>query len=472
MSQLTADCLIEIFEYLSKNSLYSCLLVNKLWCNISVRILWRDSSTYNLRTFRTLISCLPDESKEILSKNKIIYSFPKPPTFNYASFCRVLSIYELQNKFRNYIILIEIFKLFMRQIPSLKQLDASSFKDLPIINFTSFPGAKNCLTNITELQMFPNIDTEILYHLTQYCHNIQSLSIEFCIHIISDGLKEFLFSIQKNLKCFCIIQSGNCPGLIDLISSFTTKLYNTVTKFHISVENENISFSFINKFTNLQVLEIENYESLDVFGTLVSYNFPYLKSLKIDVFSLNTNSAIKFLENHGKNLEEIAFCEMSGENDNSLNLAIAKYCINLKELSTGFKKNELETLKIVLTSCKHLEAIKIWLGEVNLLYEKVALEAILNYSPKNLNRIELLYHHESYTEKLLPEDLNSFFIKWTKRVPFIPITIFIKRLNITESLDTDKENLDIIDKYIRLDVIKKFVISVDQDEICVERTYH
>src|SRR5215469_6651182 len=42
--QLSADCLDEIFEYLEedKHSLYACLLVNRLWCKISVRILWRN----------------------------------------------------------------------------------------------------------------------------------------------------------------------------------------------------------------------------------------------------------------------------------------------------------------------------------------------------------------------------------------------------------------------------------------------
>ena len=38
----------------------------------------------------TLITCLPNESKEILLRNKIITStstLKKPPIFNYASFC-------------------------------------------------------------------------------------------------------------------------------------------------------------------------------------------------------------------------------------------------------------------------------------------------------------------------------------------------------------------------------------------------
>src|SRR5437763_16016309 len=91
MSKLPADCLNEIFEYLDEDkiSLRSCLLVNHLWCEISVRILWR-----SIRNYSTLISCLPNESKEILYKNGITTSIltPKPQMFNYASFCKNLSI--------------------------------------------------------------------------------------------------------------------------------------------------------------------------------------------------------------------------------------------------------------------------------------------------------------------------------------------------------------------------------------------
>ena len=49
MSQLPADCLNEIFEYLEEDrvALRSCLLVNQLWCEVSVRILWKNIRNYN-----------------------------------------------------------------------------------------------------------------------------------------------------------------------------------------------------------------------------------------------------------------------------------------------------------------------------------------------------------------------------------------------------------------------------------------
>ena len=46
-----------------------------------------------------------------------------------------------------------------------------------------------------------------------------------------------------------------------------------------------------------------------------------------------------------------------GNSNDSLNLAIAEFCPNLRKLSVGFKNDELETLKIVFNSCQYLESI-------------------------------------------------------------------------------------------------------------------
>src|SRR5438034_4913664 len=150
MSQLLADCLNEIFEYLEDDqlTLKSCILVNHFWCEISVRIFWRNIWNYSVSNFSTLIACLPNESKEILHENGIFISTPtsKSPTFNYASFCKVLyinwvfdKIWKLleknqqsispQNLSNNtHIVVREICKMFMNQISSLKILDFSQYQ--------------------------------------------------------------------------------------------------------------------------------------------------------------------------------------------------------------------------------------------------------------------------------------------------------------------------------------------------------
>src|ERR1051325_1116774 len=126
MFQLNDDCLNEIFEHLKddEEDLYSCLLVNRRWCEFFVKILWRKVWNYD-----TLIACLPTESKKILYKNGISITTIKPPMFNYAAFCTVLSDIHLRcgiKRFLEYqflpqssanicIVAREIYKLIMDQ---------------------------------------------------------------------------------------------------------------------------------------------------------------------------------------------------------------------------------------------------------------------------------------------------------------------------------------------------------------------
>src|SRR6266516_8015246 len=171
MSQLFADCLNEIFEYLEddKVTLNSCILVNRLWCEVSVRIFWRNVENYSISNFSTLIACLPNESKEILNENEIIISTPtsKFPTFNYASFCKVLSINKVHNMIKKilknqqsispqnlnnntHIVVREICKMFMNQISSLKRVYIFQYRSKNIRS-TLYPGANIWLKNLSEL---------------------------------------------------------------------------------------------------------------------------------------------------------------------------------------------------------------------------------------------------------------------------------------------------------------------------------
>src|SRR5213078_1687164 len=68
----------------------------------------------------------------------------------------------------------------------------------------TYPRAKDCLKNLSELHCCSNYNSEIFFnHLSQFfCHDIQSFAIEFFERIKSGPTKELtnLISVQKNLK--------------------------------------------------------------------------------------------------------------------------------------------------------------------------------------------------------------------------------------------------------------------------------
>ncbi|RIA98069.1 hypothetical protein C1645_813314 [Glomus cerebriforme] len=345
MSQLPTDCLNDIFEYLENDmaTLFSCLLVNRHWCKASVRIFWRGVDNYANLNFYTLIACLPNESKEILYQNGIIIPAPtlKPPMFNYASFCKVLSVeqvhYKLrrilmdQHSFQNlniniYILEQEIFKLFMRQIGSLKNLTFYGYSGTIIFNF--YPGAKDCLKYLSELSCDSNIPSEFFYQLSQICHNILSLSISIRKNIS----KEFtdLISVQGNLKYLKIsfYTDGTHESLKNIISSLMKP--NNLIKFYLYTESHKFSLSFITEFTNLQELELSfNYNN--DFNDFEKLQLAQLQILKFQRAAPKYKLLIKFLEYNGKNLDEFYLGYSHDYDNTSLDLAINQFCPNLKK---------------------------------------------------------------------------------------------------------------------------------------------
>ncbi len=84
------------------------------------------------------------------------------------------------------------------------------------------------------------------------------------------------------------------------------------------------------------------------------------------------------MENNGENLKEIHlsyFC------NKSLNLAIAKFCPNLKSLSIIIIFDEIETLKLILNSCQQLKSIGVRNANYYLNGCEL-LDAVTEYSPK------------------------------------------------------------------------------------------
>ncbi len=460
--QLLSDCLDEIFKHLDEVTLYSCLLVSRSWCEISVRILWTGIQNYN-----TLIACLPNESKEILHKNEIIISIPKSPLFNYVSFIKNLSINEIIEKIViirtnqpiilqsfDYEDIVEMFKMFMNQI-SLKKLDIcfyhpSTIKCLSSIPFTTYPGAIDCLRNLSELNCDSNIYSEFFYQLSQICHHIRSLNITIKGGI-SSGLVN-LISVQQNLKYLSIFNHFNCENLTGMISSLT-KLPNNLMKLYIDKRYHYmpIPLLFIAKFINLQelVLSFDYSINFEDFIKLQDVSFPQLRILKFPHQCLNNEYLTKFLENNGNNLKELYL----GNANDSLNLAIVKFCSKLNSLYTIFYDNEMETLKLILNGCQELESIEVW-GGGYYLNEVKLLEVVAKYSPKKFYELKIHFRWR-FESEFFSEELEPAFISWANRIPQKSLVIIIEGIIASE---VKKESMETIEKFKKLGVIKKFEI--------------
>ena len=434
-------------------------MVDRLWCEVSVRILWKSIWNYN-----TLFACLPNESKEILHKNKIFISTPtsKPPLFNYVTFIKTLSINEIIRKIKNIpnknklIVIQELLKMFMKGI-SLKELNIRYHPyhslNLP---FTTYPGAIDCLKNLSKLNCDSDNHSELFYQLSQICHHIQSLEINVQ-RVISGRLKD-LISVQQKLKHLSLNMYFYSEDLKDIISSIT-KLSNNLIKLNLFGDEFTMPLSFIAKFTNLQEIGLKFFNngdnSFEGFEKLQHVTFPQLHILKFIYGYPKHKDLSKFLESNGKNLEKLYFEDCCVKD--SLNLVIAKFCSNLKSLCTTFLDNELETLKVILNHCQQLESIRVLYDyRLNHLNEGELLEGVAKYSPKSFHKLKISYGYGVHSE-LFSEKLEYFFINWMNRVPQKPLSlIIVDKEDSMKSLVVEKENMEVIEKYIKLGVIEEF----------------
>ncbi|EXX76860.1 uncharacterized protein OCT59_027486 [Rhizophagus irregularis] len=482
LSTLPTECLHEILKHFENNisTLHSCLLVNRLWCRISVRILWRNVWNYkdniiirehslkvSTSILITLISCLPNDSKEILYKNEISILTPtlrRSPLFNYAEFCKVLSIDSLSGMVQKIlknecsVLMDEFIKMFVNQISSLEKLTYNCRYNTKF-SFTYFPGARD----LSKLCCRSNLPTNFFWQLSKICHNIQSISIDVRTKI-PDELNE-LISSQNNLRNLTLIVFG--VSLEKIIPSLT-KNSNTITKLCLYSENNALHLSFISLLTNLQEIFISIFDDgyIDDFKKLQYVNFSKLKKLKIPYHCPNPKYLNKFLEINGKNLENF----YSGGNDKNFGLSIANFCPNIKNLFVLFYDDEINLLRNILISCQYLESIKIHCGK-RFLSEREILGIIVNYSQNNFYELKL--YNDSYPNPITvtPQYLESIFINWKNRESKKLLNLVIIEDYEGYNGLINEANMMIIKKYENLGIIKFVVRNYEEESIEEKEEY-
>ncbi|GBC28190.2 hypothetical protein GLOIN_2v1591804 [Rhizophagus irregularis DAOM 181602=DAOM 197198] len=270
-SQLPIDCLNEIFKYFEDDiiTLHACLQVSSLYCEIAVEILWKDvldfqngyehsyKSHVSLSIISTLIACLPKESKDLLHKNRICIITPtqEPPLFNYPSFCKTISIYGIER-------MIEYTIKSLQLITSAEDFDYDcSTAYIDDIEFIYLPEAKFCLRNLTRLCCDSDSPPKFFYQISQICHNIQSIIIDFA-DVISNGLAD-LISSQNNLKCITLISSyydenDEIKAIIPSSTKFSLTLTElTLHEYYIPlsfiIKNFDLFFNIYNIYVNKEM---------------------------------------------------------------------------------------------------------------------------------------------------------------------------------------------------------------------------
>ncbi|GBC21727.2 hypothetical protein GLOIN_2v1511704 [Rhizophagus irregularis DAOM 181602=DAOM 197198] len=413
MTYLIEDCLRIIVTKLQNDSssLYSCILVNRFWCRMTIPILWKNPLAFkNIshdKFYTTIINMLPTSSIKFLVENNIVLPSPiisRRPLFNYLSFLSQILPEQ------------EIYKLFIN-------------------NYFQ------CINSLT------------LNNMAQTCQNIGDLKLLYC-NGNNPGLI-MLVDAQKNLKSLLIYFKGGqkqCTQLSEVIERKAGKLTKLIIKPSIAP----ISPKFLLSLKYLKHLELNNDHGYEYYNEgkemqewrkyLSIVSFPELQYLKISY--LPNYDDYKLIEKSHQGLLEINICRRYEYQDSvytsKLIKAIAKYCPKIKKLAIDVELENLDEIREMLLNCPQLKTIDLSaINEKQIICDKL-LEIIIDFSPKSLYK----FSFNGYWIFSV-ESLQTFFENWRNK---FPIKFYISFSD--ESWVTEEYGI-ILKKYLDEGIIKR-----------------
>ncbi|EXX78307.1 hypothetical protein RirG_016160 [Rhizophagus irregularis DAOM 197198w] len=466
MPNLNKDILFLIFEELQNDpkSLFSCLMVNRLWCETAVPILWRYPWSYSDINY--------GNKKERIRSPSIIV---KPIMFDYLSFCRSINISTINNiisigsksNYYKFIIQQEFYCFFMKKCRDLKYLDMRSIEH----QIFYFPENKNCLDLLCELKCDTSIDSSYFYGISQFCQRIQKLVVINTDYSPNPGIVK-LIEVQKNLKHF--------EWIDDFLNSFITEHlykdsffalekkaeslnYLRIYFYYVEDNDQPLFLEVLLKLYKLKTLIIgENlFLSKEQLKTLKKQVYPELEILNIEYNEINVASSL--IENSGGLIKKILLkphdiIDFELQNDNfnesSLNFIrkVYKNCPLIEYLSiliSPTKENFIELEKL-LKRCQNLKSLLIVIFdndedtyEENLEYGDELLNILIRSAPPNFNEIRFSNEFE-FSLDILEEFLEN----WRGRSALSLFTI--------DPIYESGNYLKLINKYKNDKVIKDF----------------
>jgi hypothetical protein len=489
MPILNKDILFLIFEELQENSksLFSCLMVNRLWCENAIPILWRNPWCYNAidysnksSLFIIIAHYLFDNIKKFITNQKIQLplAIQQSLLFDYLSYCRSINVNTINSVIsigsslghNQFFMQQEFYYFFMKKCPELKYFDMKSIKH----QIFYFPEAKTHLESLCELKCDTFTDSSYFYGLSHFCQNIQSLIIINMNSKHNYGIAR-LIEVQNNLKHF--EWKDDFFEDVYFEEDPYKEIFLALEKKADSLNYLNISFSYIEDYENtlLQRILPKFYKlRILIFDDYYCYfTEKQLEQLKIQVYheleilnlgcnGLNVISSI--IENSGRYLKKILFRPYDAiigsnyshdfyENSFYFICKIYENCPLIEYLTISFSpsKEHFAEFEKLLKICQNLKLLFLVILDVNkrianekkMEYGKELLKILIRSAPTNLKEIRF---YDDF--KFSFEDLEEFFEKWRGR---FALSIFT-----SDSIYEGENYKKLINKYKIEGVIKDF----------------
>ncbi|RIA80450.1 hypothetical protein C1645_866808 [Glomus cerebriforme] len=382
-------------------TLYSCILVNRLWCRFAIPLLWENPFSKkfpkNCDFVGIFLHFLNDEDKAQLNEYGIKSNLiPTNALFNYPKFIKCLNEFKISTSIKNWVMAIctsttqeqnqlsmhfsnfsnleqitkfiykSLLKIFIENEANLHTFEFVIFSDKDNNDaFELILQNPNFICNIRNLELnFSRANDSEYSFLNFLCSNCNSISSIYCQFPSTDNtfINKYLSQIinsQQNLKK--ILLDNNSinlyHSLLSLKYSNCSNTLSTIIFYHVDFKNTiNLKeiFEQLNVLDSIHIL----YCNLNshVIQQIINITKPFkLRSLFMREESFKIENFEELLQKSGDYLENFGHAIYSNKlnKQESIELVI-EYCKNIKSLDfVGFISQDIYPAFKLIENIQH-----------------------------------------------------------------------------------------------------------------------
>ncbi|PKY25993.1 hypothetical protein RhiirB3_441144 [Rhizophagus irregularis] len=426
----------EVIKYFQNDysTLHSCILVNRLWCRLSIPLLWENPfSIYakNHNYIEIYLLYINDDLKTTFYKYKVINnSLPSSTLFNYPKFLKYLNTYEFIFSVRKWFgspikyinlenisyltdfyimidICVSLFKIFIENEVNLHTLEIDS-------------------TSIIYDSIYPSNILELILQNTNFIHNIKNLKFHIIdnnrnIALIKDRISQII-NLQQNLKQILINRSGFllCQSLFLSKDYNCSNTLNTIVFYYCDFKGINNLQKIFEQLNVLESVHIFYCSSLNTDFTqqIINLTKPFkLKSLFIKEV-LQIESLQQLLQKSGGYIENFRYgFYLNPSLSQQLSELITKYCKNINFLYFGGpeSKSVYQMFNLMENIKQNLNYLLIDISEYTTISPIISTSSIILQNlgqvlPSKLEYVRLALNIKESDFRLFLENSQDIFI--------------------------------------------------------------
>ncbi|GBC34034.1 uncharacterized protein OCT59_019081 [Rhizophagus irregularis] len=417
----------EVIKYFQNDysTLHSCVLVNRLWCRLSIPLLWENPFSIPTGNYSFIEIYLQNLNGELKTKfnehknNEILLL--SNTIFNYPSFIKYLDLSKFSNSVRRWFNTAKIKNLEL--VEDTKKLITISLLKIFIENEVNLHTLE--IKIVDDYMTYLKDILELTLQNPNFIRNTKNLKLSILTifrnnnSMLIDNLVLQVINLHQNLKKF-MLSYDNFPFYQSLLLSKDhncSNTLNTITLYQVNFSGLNKIFEQLNVLESVHIIHCENLNTSFI-QQILNLTKPFkLKSLFINTISKIDESLLLLLQKSGgylKNFSVKYLTYFGSELAQQILELVIKYCKNIEFLDIYGITNQTvyPVINLIENIKQTLNCLSINCGESNFSNNSsILLQNLGQILPSKLEYLDLTLRIEVSDFKVFLKNSQGTFIK-------------------------------------------------------------